>query len=59
MLQWRSSAAQKVKLKPDIISYNVVFNACAKSGDMEKAAEWISMVQEAGQKLHIINLQGY
>ena len=39
--EWLSKA-QRAGLKPDIISYSAVINACAMAGDMEKAAGWLS-----------------
>ena len=41
-------------MKPNIITYTAVIDACAKSGDMEKAVEWLSKAEEAGLKPEII-----
>ena len=52
-VEWLSKA-HKARLKPKIITYNVVIGACAKSGDMEKSVDWLSKAQEARLKPDII-----
>ena len=52
-VEWLSKA-QGAGLKPEIITYNAVIDACAKSGDMEEAVEWLSKTQEARLKPNVI-----
>ena len=51
-VEWLSKA-QEAMFNPNIITYNVLINACVKSGDIETAVEWLSKVQEAGFRPNI------
>ena len=50
--------AQEAKLKPNSISYMAVIDACAKSGDKEKAVEWLSKARKARLHPNIITYIG-
>ena len=44
------SKVQEAGLKPEIITYSAVIDACAKSGDAEKVVECLSNAQVARLK---------